>query len=176
MKKLFALLLTLCMILALTACGGAKAALAGTWTGTVDAAQYILEDNPEMKDYLKAAPVAITLELTADGKYTLTSDGTTMLPDFKQALRSYLEATCEEQGITVEQLEDAVKMTLDEYIDSYFEDVDMSDLNETVSGLYTATDGKITFDPGNPNQVDGTWSGDSMSFTIDIGEVTLTRK
>ncbi len=176
MKKLFTLILALCLILALTACGGAKAALAGTWTGTVDAARYILEDNPEMKDYLKAAPVAITLELTADGKYTLTSDGTTMLPDFKQALRSYLEATCEEQGITVEQLEDAVKMTLDEYIDSYFEDVDMSDLNETVSGLYTATDGKITFDPGNPNQVDGTWSGDSMSFTIDIGEVTLTRK
>ena len=66
--------------------------------------------------------------------------------DAMQALRSYLEATCEEQGITVEQLEDAVKMTLDEYIDSYFEDVDMSDLNETVSGLYTATDGKITFD------------------------------
>ena len=38
MKKLFTLILALCLILALTACGGAKAALAGTWTGTVDAA------------------------------------------------------------------------------------------------------------------------------------------
>ncbi len=176
MKKLFALILALCMILALTACGGAAKAVAGTWTGTVDAAKYIVEETPEMKDYLKSAPVAVTLELTADGKYTLTSDGTTMIPDFKKALRSYLEASCEEQGITVEQLEDAVKMTLDEYIDSYFEDVDMSDLNESISGIYTATDGKITFDPGNTDQVEGTWSGDSMSFTIDIGDVTLTRK
>jgi hypothetical protein len=176
MKKIFALILALCMIAALTACGSAKNAVAGTWTGTVDATDFILKDNPEVDGYLKSAPVAIVLELTADGKYTINTDASTIIPPFKEALRSYLVAYCEQEGVTVEQLEEAVKMTLDEYIDSAFEDMDMSALNESVSGVYTATDSTITFDPGRTDQVQGTWAGNTMSFTIDIGNVTLTRK
>lgn len=175
MKKLFALLLALCMVAALAACGSGNS-VAGTWTGTVDAARYIASDSPELKDYLKSAPVAITLELTTDGKYTINTDGTTMIPEFKQALRSYFENYCEENGVTVEQLEDALEMTLDELIDGTFDEMDLSELTESVSGIYTATKDAIVFDPGAENQVEGTWSGDTMHFTIDIGDVTLNRK
>ena len=176
MKKLFALLLALCMILALTACGGAKNDVAGTWVGTVDAARYIIEDAPEMKDYLKSAPVSITLELTADGHYTLNSDGTTMIPAFKEAMRGYMQELIQQEGITVEAFEAQTQKTLDEFIDGMVGEMELGDLTESVSGLYTAADGKITFDPGQDVQVDGTWAGDSMSFDIDIGSVTLTRK
>jgi len=154
----------------------ALAALAGTWTGTVDAVQFVVAGAPVMADYLKAAPVAITLELTQEGEYTLTSDGTTMLPDFKQAMHAYLVDLCEQEGITVEMLEDTMKMTLDEYIDSYFDNADLGELNESISGTYTASDGTITFDPGQIGQEEGTWSGDTMTLEIDIGTVTLTRK
>ena len=154
----------------------ALAALEGTWTGTVDAVQYIVAGTPEMADYLKTAPIAITLELTTDGEYTLTSDGTTMLPDFKAAMRSYMTDLCKEEGITVADLEAQLQMTLDEFIDGLFNQMDLSVLNESVSGAFNAGDGTITFDPGQARQVEGTWSGDTMSFTIDIGDVTLTRK
>ena len=176
MKKLFALLLALCMAVSLAACGGAGNKVAGTWTGTVDATEYLLKETPELDGYLKNAPVSITLELTADGNYTMNTDATTIIPAFKEAMRSYFVAYCEEQGVTVEQLEEAMKMTLDELIDSTFDDMDTGDLTETVTGAYSVSEGKIVFDPGSFARVDGVWSGDMMSFTIDIGDVTLYRK
>lgn len=153
----------------------AMAALVGTWTGTADAVQFITESTPEMAGYLEAAPIAITLELTADGAYTISTDGTTMIPDFKNAMRGYMEDLCVEEGITVAIFEEEMQMTLDEFIDSLFDQMDLSELTESISGVFSASDGTITFDPGSVKQVEGTWSGDTMQFTIDLGDVVLNR-
>ena len=42
MKKLLALLLVLALGLSLTACGGAKSDIVGTWQGKIDMTEYII--------------------------------------------------------------------------------------------------------------------------------------
>ena len=81
-KRILALALALLMILALSACGGKKNELLGTWTAEADMAPIMVrevDDNVDLGDqgidiksygdYLGTLPLRITLELHKDGTY-----------------------------------------------------------------------------------------------------------
>lgn len=177
MKKLFAILLVLCMVVALAACGGSKNTVVGTWTGTADARQTMIEAAPELADYLKAAPFSVTMTFNSDGTYSYTIDGTPIIPEMRTAVRSYLEDYIKQQGFTVAEFEEAAKMTMDQAVESVMEEVDLSDLSQTGSGTYTESNGQLVLDAGSNDEVNATWSGDVINFTVEeFGTIILTRK
>ena len=81
-KRICAFTLTLLMILALSACGGKKNELLGTWNGEVDMAPILIreiDNNMNLDEqgievasygeYLGTLPLSITMELREDGTY-----------------------------------------------------------------------------------------------------------
>ena len=133
MKKLFAILLALAMLLSLAACdtgggsGDSKPTVDGTWKGTIDFA-------PSMEVSLKAEaaiddsmPTEIEVPLTidficvfsADGTYTVEADEESIdaffdamagvMIDVMYAPRVDLDALLAEEGMTMEEFKEQVR-------------------------------------------------------------------
>ena len=178
MKKILSCLMVLCLILALAACGGSKAAdMVGTWTGTLDMVDYIVSETPEMEGYLKEAPVAVTLVLGADGNYTLDIDGNTMLPAFREAMVAFLLDQLEQQTgtrMTMEEVEQTTGMTEDEILDEVLAEVDLSELSYHDSGTYKIDGNNIVYDDGGMDPF--TLDGNTLTIPVeDFGDVVLTK-
>ena len=186
MKKMLSGLLMLAMFLSLSLAGWSGAALAeepeepaditGTWVGTLDMREMLVESAADLAPYLKMAPVFVTLEMEGDGSYTLQVDATPAMDAMKDALRDYIKAFCVENNLTEEQFAASTGMTVDEAVESSMKDVDLSGAMQSVSGRYLEREGAVVWDPG-ANAVHGLFTGDYLSFSVEpFGDVLLTRQ
>lgn len=149
--------------------------LAGTWVGVADLRGAMAEESPDLAPYLRMLPVAVTMEMNADGTYSCTMDATTAVPAFKQAMRAYIVAMCEENNVTVADFEKSQGVSLDEYVDAAVEEMDMESLVSSATGKYTEKDGKVIWDPG-ADEVVGIYTGEILTFNVDsYGDVVLSR-
>ena len=176
MKKFFALLLVLCMIFALAACGGKNAV--GTWQGKVNLAEVAGAELGELKDYMKDANVDFILELKSDNTFTLQMDGTALMPILKDAFRAYLDDMLSSMGMTAADYEAAAGQSVDALIDSALAEMNTDDLNKSISGTYTDDGGKLVLTPNDGSApVNGSWEKDALTLhDDDIGDIAFTRK
>ncbi len=146
-----------------------------TWVGTLELKPFLVEEVPELEELLDSAPASVNLEMREDGTYTLTLDATIMLPNLKTALYAYLEQMCKEKGLTVAELEEQAGKSLDELIEEALQEMDLSELNQSLDGVYEENNGQVTWDPG-AGETKGLFTGDTLIFSVEgFGEVMLTR-
>ena len=170
MKRLFAVILSLCMIFALTGCG---ASVVGTWTGRGDAVDSLSQQiDPELAAYITTVPYDVTINIDKDGTYTYIFDLSPAMPELKTAIRNYLEDYIVSSGYTVEFFESAVGMTLDEYVEDAAKDMTST---ESGGGSYTFEKGVLTLDPGTSGELVCPVNGKTFTMTTDFGPVTMTR-
>lgn len=154
-----------------------RAGFLGTWGGTVDMTELLTEDDPEMAEYLQDLKMGITVELKADGSYTVSVDARAMISGLKAGMRAYLADMAEESGMTLEQLEEALGMSVDEFLDTIVDEMNTDDLLATEEGSYTVKNGRVVFDGEENTLMGGVWSGSTMIFTLeDFGDIVLTRR
>lgn len=188
MKKLLAGVLMLALFLSLGLAGGWNGAAlaetaedpdleaaAGSWIGTMNMAEYVVGETPELEGYLVFAPVDVAMELRADGSYTMEIDAMAAVPYLKTALIDYINDTCEAGGITQAEFEAAAGKSVEALIDDIIAETDLSGANQTVDGSYTCENGKVVFDPG-PNEIVGLFSGELLTFRVEgFGNAVLSR-
>ncbi len=135
MKKLFAILLALAMLLGLAACGSsgsaAKPTIVGTWKGTIDFAPSMEVSLKEEAAFDDSMPTEIEVPLTidficvfsADGTYTVEADEESIdafvdamagvMIDVMYAPRMDLDAFLAEEGMTMEAFKEQVREIMD---------------------------------------------------------------
>ena len=149
--------------------------IADTWLGTMDILQMIVAMDPDLGNYLEKAPVNLTMELRADGTYTMEMDGAPILPELRAAMYAYVDQLCEENGVTVAQFEEAQGESLEDIIEEALEDMDLASLNQTIEGVYELSGTELILDKG-AEETRGTYTGDAISFTLEgLGEAVFTR-
>ena len=154
-----------------------RATFLGTWAGYADVTELLTEGDEELGQYVKDVKGGVTVELKADGSYTVTMNGRPMMASLRSGFRAYVEHQIEANGMTVEQLEASLGMSLDEYIDSALEEIDTEDLLASEEGSFTVENGRIVFDGSSSGLMGGVWSGTTLIFTIeDVGDVILNRR
>ena len=144
-KRILALAMALLMVLALSACGGKKNELLGTWTTEVDMASILVnevDDNVDLDeqgievasygDYLGTLPLQITIELHEDGTYvqrveessveamkTKVFDAT--VDYYRDIFRQAIAAALKENGVDADlsseaAIEEVLGMSMDDAI------------------------------------------------------------
>ncbi len=150
---------------------------AGTWYAQINLAEVAGDELGELAAYLGDANVDLILELKDDNSFTLQMDGTAMLPVLKDAFRAYLNDMLSSMGMTAADYEAAAGQSLDVLIDEALAELDISDLNKSVTGTYTEADGSLTLSPLLGTPLRGSWEGDSLTLTDDdIGLIRFTRR
>ena len=177
MKKIFALLLALSMVFALAACGGGKTC-EGTWNASLNLAELAGDELGDMGELFKDINVAVNLDLNKDKSYVLSIDAASALPAIREAVKSYLTKVAEEQGISLEQLEELSGQTLDAMLDEAMQEANFEELSQTFKGTYTEEGGKLTL---NPEEAGGqintaTWENDTLTMDAGGKTITFTRK
>ena len=149
--------------------------IADTWLGTMDILELIVAMEPDLGNYMEKAPVNLTMEIRADGTYTMEMDGSPILPELKAAMYSYIDQLCEENGLTVAEFEQAQGESLEETIEEALEEMDLSSLNQTIEGVYELSGTELILDKG-AEETRGTYTGDTITFSLEgLGEAVLTR-
>lgn len=145
----------------------------GTWTGSFDMGSFIAAEVPELDGLMGTALAAITVELREDGTYSLLLDAAPMVPSLQAALYTYVGQICEENGLTIEQLEEAYGSSVDVLVEDAMKDFDLDAINQYAEGVYQVTDGVVLFDDGSTR---GIFTGDTLIVDMDeYGEVVLSR-
>ena len=149
--------------------------IADTWLGTMDIVQLIVAMDPDLGNYMEKAPVNLTMEMRADGSYTMEMDGSPILPELKAAMFSYINQLCEENDLTVAEFEEAQGKSLEEIVEEALEEMDLSSLNQTIDGVYELSGSELILDKG-AEETRGTYTGDTISFALEgLGEAVFTR-
>ena len=104
MKKLFALLLALCLCLSLAGCGGQTQSAAGTWNARLDLKRLVGERLGEILDHLKSTDVSVTLVLHEDKSFHLTVDGTGVAAAVQEAATAYFTGLLDSLGHRVSNI------------------------------------------------------------------------
>lgn len=157
------------------AAAGDASEIAGTWLGTVDILQIIVEMDPDLGNYMEKAPVSLTMELHDDGTYTMEMDGSTILPELRAAMYAYIDQLCEENGVTVAEFEEAQGESLEDIIEDALEEMDLSSMNQTIEGVYELSGTELILDKG-AEETRCSYTGDSITFSLEgLGDVVLTR-
>ena len=173
MKKLFAILLTLAMLLGLAACGSsgsaAKPTIVGTWKGSVDiGAAMAAATQMEFDEPLE---MGITFTYNADGTYSARVDEDSF-EDFAETMVDLmielsismsgnpdydLEAELAKEGMTMEEFREQLKTSMN---------IDQMREKSGENGFYKYEDGKIY----TAEDKDDLEAGDYIEITY----VTLT--
>lgn len=192
MKKLFALLLALCMMMALCACGGSSETIIGSWEGTMDMAQMLVEEvDPGVQqslgtsisfgDYLKKMPCKFLAEFKADGTYSYQLDGSDSRDLLKTATYDYYYAILTEllgAEPTDDELVSVLGMSLDDYA-GQIADQSLDGLKSqgTTSGTFKIDGNKILYNGSSDNYETFTLSGNTLTIHVDgLGDVVFNRK
>lgn len=181
--KVLALLLAVAMLLALSACGAAKPSVVGKWQAEIDMRAQMIEemDNSigglsfSFGDYLDSYVWVLTMELTKDGRYTLSYDINSGAEGFKAAVVAYMrDAICELAGAEVgdDVITEALGMPLEDYAQMVLDS--MNDAAGAESGSYKDKDGKLIWENGEESPY--VLSGDTLSFSVQsLGSLRFTR-
>ena len=154
---------------------GEDKGIVDTWVGTLDIKPFIEEAEPDLGALLENAPLSIIMEMREDGTYTMQLDASPIITPLRAAMFSYLQKLCDENGITIEQLEESYGKSMDEVVDEALEGFDLTEINQTVEGVYEESNGQVIWDKG-ANETRGLYTGDTVVFSLpDFGEVVLTR-
>jgi outer membrane protein assembly factor BamD (BamD/ComL family) len=149
----------------------------GTWYAQINLAEVAGDELGELAAYLGDANVDLILELKDDNSFTLQMDGTALLPVLKDAFRAYLNDMLSSMGMTAADYEAAAGQSVDALIDEALAELDISELNESVSGTYTDADGSLTLSPFLGTPLRGSWEGDDMVlYDDDLGAIRFTRR
>lgn len=176
MKRFFALVLALCLVFALAACGSTSSP-AGSWTAKVNLVEVAGDELGEMADYLKDMQVDVNLDMNEDKTFVLQMDAASAIPALKEGMRGYLNDMLSEMGMTAEDYETMSGSSLDALIDEAVAEMDPEDLGETLKGSYTVEGTKLTLTAEDGSLNTGTWDGDTLKLDIDgVGELAFTRK
>ena len=175
MKKLFAILLTLAMLLSLAACsksggsGGGKPTVVGTWKGTMNLAAAMAAAN--QMEFDEPLELGVTFTYNADGTYSARLDEDSF-EDFAETMVDLmielsismsgnpdydLEAELAKEGMTMEEFREQLKTSMN--IDQMREEAEEN-------GFYKYEEGKIY----TAEDKDDLEAGDY----IEITHVTLT--
>ena len=111
-----------------------RSSFLGTWNGYLDVTEIFTEGDEELEGYLENVKIGVTLQLNADGSYTVSLNPRPMLTSLHSGLRAYLEDGAKEQNVTLEELEASLGMSLDEYIDSFLAELGADQLALEESG------------------------------------------
>lgn len=153
----------------------AEESIVGLWIGTLEMKDFIIEAEPDIGKFLESAPISVSMEMREDGTYTMDLDASPALPKLQAALYEYVGALCEENGITVAELEEANGQTLDELVEEAMEEMDLSEINTTIDGVYEEDMGQVVWDKG-ADETRGIFTGDTIIINIEgIGDAVLTR-
>ena len=180
MKKLFAVLLTLAMLLGLAACGSsgsaAKPTIVGNWKGTIDFGP-ILATAMQMK-FDEALNVGVTFTFNEDGTYTSAVDKDSV-EDMMDTLVDVaieivismsgnedidLEAELAKEGMTMAEFKEQMKANMK------LEDM-MGDMEET--GYYKYEDGKF-YTAEDKEDLDAGDYEDCTYITLTSNKMTVT--
>lgn len=147
-KRILALTMALLMIVALSACGGKKNELLGTWSAEVDMAPIMVKEvddsvdlgdqgieTSSYGDYLGTLPLRITLELHEDGTYVQRVEESSVedmkakitsatIEYYHDIFRMAIVAGLKEAGIDAdlssdEAIEGVLGMSMDEAMESF---------------------------------------------------------
>ena len=180
MKKLFAILLTLAMLLGLAACGSsgdsAKPTIVGTWKGAIDFGP-ILATAMQMK-FDEALDVDVIFTFNEDGTYTSAVDKDSV-EDMMDTLVNVaieivismsgnedldLEAELAKEGMTMAEFKEQMKANMK------LEDM-MGDMEET--GYYKYEDGKF-YTAEDKEDLDAGDYEDCTYITLTSNKMTVT--
>ena len=180
MKKLFAVLLTLAMLLGLAACGSsgsaAKPTIVGNWKGTIDFGP-ILATAMQMK-FDEALDVDVIFTFNEDGTYTSAVDKDSV-EDMMDTLVNVaieivismsgnedidLEAELAKEGMTMAEFKEQMKANMK------LEDM-MGDMEET--GYYKYEDGKF-YTAEDKEDLDAGDYEDCTYITLTSNKMTVT--
>ena len=176
MKRIFTLVLALCLVFALAACGGSKTA-AGSWQAKVNLADIAGDELGDMAGYFKDVNVDVNLEMRTDKTFTLNIDAASAAPAMKDGMRAYVEDMLGQMGLTAEDYEAQSGKTLDAIIDEALSEFNSGELSQTFSGTYTDEGGKLLLSADDGSTNTGTWEEDVLTLDVEtIGQLAFTRK
>lgn len=194
MKRMFAAIMAMIMMLALAGCGGSDAdALVGNWAAEIDMSSLtndmLAEMGMGMEEYFQFEDFAITMDLTFndDGTYSfaMNEDSVkaavdTMLVTIEDGMIKMLEDQIAEYGLdmTVDEMLAASGMSMDDLMAELDAEalVDEMMADSDSEGNYKAKDGKLYLSDGKDYAVDENiydtyeLDGDTLTLTEHFGE------
>ena len=149
MKKLFAILLSLVMLISLAACtpsGGGKPSIVGTWTGSVNMGAML--ETLMQTEVEKDISCKMIFTFSADGKFSAKLDeqsAKAAVETMVDVIVDMMKDVYAEQDIDLEEALAAEGMTMDDLKAQYKEELDVDGMFEGISGetCYKYEDGKI---------------------------------
>ncbi len=178
MKKLFAVLLTLAMLLGLAACGivPEKVTIVGSWKGSIDMSK-ILSDYTEM-DFDEPICFDIVLSFHEDDTYTAKVDTDSLKAAMKKAAELVVEKMIETfggEGQDFDEMLAAEGMTREEFVEQIMNSMDLENsMGDTETlGYYKFENGKLFFaeDREDLETVDVT---NCLHVTLESKTLTIT--
>ena len=175
MKKAFALLLALCLVLSLAACGGQSKTAAGTWKSKLDLKDLVSDKLDEILDRLEKTDMEVTLVLHEDKTFLLTMDGTGVADAVKDAAAAFFAEVLDSLGICQEQYEQISGKSLETMIEEAAGKINTEILSQGVTGTYTEEKGTLLL-KAKGFSARGSWEGDVLSLNASgVGKMTFTR-
>lgn len=185
LKKVAAILLVVCMVFSLAACGGDAKKLVGSWKAEIefgDIMDKALKEVPEGVDADALAEIKITIEMTLDddGEGKVSIDKKALAKDMQEVMvdlmkKQFEAAMIAQTGLTKAQIEAQSGMTMDQLLEQSLGttvekkvqelvDEQMEDNEELLdrSFDYEIEDGKLVIDD------------EEHDYELDEDELTLT--
>lgn len=187
-KRNLLLSLLMSFVLLFTACGSTPSPFEGTWKGTWNLADIMMQSiqGSGMEDYTDFSDLELVIDLTFekdDVSISVSEDSVTAFADtlestIIEASDSFIEATALESGCTVDDLYAAMNMTRDQYLAVLVEGMDLTAVkdelcrNLDISGTYEYDEETskftITYENGEEEVFDYAFNGEALTLNVDI--------
>lgn len=152
-----------------------RAGIFGIWTAYMDVEELMEEQAEGMEAYFEGVQMEVLLELRSDDTFTLSMDGSAMIPAMTLAVRAYLEQYLEESGLSIEALESLTGQSFDELLDEALAEMDTDELFHSMSGSYELQDGELTLMVEDNDSQTAKLSGNTITFEVgELGELVFT--
>ena len=143
----------------------------GRWISAVNLGSLLEAEIPEA---LKNVSGELALELRSDMSCTLSMDSDSVLPSLRQVVKELYAANLEANGSSAEAAEASSGESLDEIVERLIDTMDLSALDDTLTGTYMLRDGDIAVRLEN-GLASGSWDSSTMTLKLEnYGELRFT--